>query len=156
MNQIIKASLKKINLGDCGAVPNAPDAFLHNTKKPSQHGAMVCGSLNGTTNAHEHLEGGSIYPEQAKRVEGLPFDFAQGKCASAYVKVHLWAHLRRMLRERLYATHAGKSSGRATWADHTVAVRMSERSGTGDLLQGLTVEELQLPQQRPFRHRVDI
>ncbi len=26
--------------------------------------------------------GGSIYPEHAKRVEGLPFDFAQGKCAT--------------------------------------------------------------------------
>jgi len=26
-------------------------------------------------------QGGSIDPEQAKRVEGLPFDFAQGKCA---------------------------------------------------------------------------
>jgi hypothetical protein len=30
---------------------------------------------------HINIHGGSIYPEQAKRVEGLPFDFAQGKCA---------------------------------------------------------------------------
>ena len=34
---------------------------------------------------HLHIRGGSIYPEQAPplagRVEGLPFDFAQGKCA---------------------------------------------------------------------------
>ena len=30
---------------------------------------------------HLNIQGGSIYPEQAKRVEGLPFDFAQGKCA---------------------------------------------------------------------------
>ena len=28
-----------------------------------------------------NIRGGSIYPEQAQRVEGLPFDFAQGKCA---------------------------------------------------------------------------
>ena len=34
---------------------------------------------------HLHIRGGSIYPEQAPplagRVEGLPFGFAQGKCA---------------------------------------------------------------------------
>ncbi len=31
---------------------------------------------------HLNIRGGSIDPEQAKRVEGLPFDFAQGQCAS--------------------------------------------------------------------------
>ncbi len=30
---------------------------------------------------HLNLQSGSVYPEQATRVEGLPFDFAQGKCA---------------------------------------------------------------------------
>ena len=49
---------------------------------------------------HLNILGGSIYPEQAPllagRVEGLPFDFAQGKCALT-VKVHLWAHLERVV-----------------------------------------------------------
>ncbi len=29
---------------------------------------------------HLYILDGSIYPEQAKRVEGLPVDFAQGQC----------------------------------------------------------------------------
>lgn len=41
---------------------------------------------------HRNMLRGSIYPEQAKRVEGVPFDFAQGQCALANVTVHMWAH----------------------------------------------------------------
>jgi len=61
---------------------------------------------------HMNMQGGSIYPEQAQRVEGTlrsfdalrllrivvseqsesNHDFAQGKCAKN-VQRHLWAHL---------------------------------------------------------------
>lgn len=40
---------------------------------------------------HLHIQGGSIYPEQAKRVEGLPFGFAQGKCAPQCYRAFLGA-----------------------------------------------------------------
>ena len=45
---------------------------------------------------HLNIRGGSIYPEQAPpmagRVEGLPFDFAQGKCAPRML-TYIWGRI---------------------------------------------------------------